>query len=264
MSEILEISREGRLLRVALNRPEKRNALNLEICRALAETFDQAEQSPAVRAVVLSGNGKTFCAGMDLGEVLSMGPGQINTAHERIFTGGALHTKPLIAAVEGAALAGGLGLIANCHIVVAAEDATFGLTEIRIGLWPLLIFRAVAAAMGERRTTELALTGRIIGAAEAREYGLVHQVVEPGKALDRSLEIARALAEASPTAVAAGLAYVRASRDKTWDEAGELARHLRTRVFNSDDFKEGVKAFHEKRQPSWPSLAPQDLEDKRK
>ena len=175
----------------------------------------------------------------------------INTAHEDIFTGGALLTKPLVAAAHGATLDGGTGLIANCHVVVAAEDATFGLTEIRVGLWPFLIFRSMAAAIGERRTTELALTGRIIAASEAREYGLVHEVVESGKALARALEIAGALAEASPAAIAAGLAYVRGVRDKTWDEAGELGRHLRARVFNSDDFKKSVNAFQEKRLPRW-------------
>ena len=121
-------------------------------------------------------------------------------------------TKPLIAAVHGAALAGGTGLAANCHIVVAADDATFGLTEIRIGLWPFVIFRTVVAALGQRRATELALSGRIFPAGEAREYGLVHHVVEGATLLDRAREIAAAIAEASPTAIQAGLAFVRDAR----------------------------------------------------
>jgi enoyl-CoA hydratase/carnithine racemase len=250
------------VLEIALNRPERRNALNIEMCRALADALDEAEKTPSIRAVLLTRNGKSFCAGMDLAEVLSHEPGQINTAHERIFTGGALVSKPLIAAVQGAALAGGAGLVANCHIVLAAEDATFGLTEIRIGLWPFVIFRAVVHAMGERRAVELALTGRIISATEAREYRLVHHVVAQDQLLERARTLARELSDASPTAITNGLTFVRAARGKNWDEAGEIARHTRNRVFYSDDFKEGVKAFQEKRAPQWPSLPaapPQDV-----
>ena len=251
MSESLQISREGRVLRLTLNRPERRNALNLELCGALGAALDEAEADAGVGAILLSGNGKSFCAGMDLHEVLSPAGGDINEAHERIFSAGIRMAKPLVAAVHGAALAGGTGLAANCHIVVAAEDATFGLTEIRIGLWPFVIFRTVAAAVGERRATELALSGRIFPAAEAREYGLVHHVVETAEVLERALEIARAIAESSPTAVRAGLAFVRAAHGKNWEVAGELARETRSQVFRSADFLEGIRAFQEKRPPKW-------------
>jgi enoyl-CoA hydratase/carnithine racemase len=259
MSETLQISREGRLLRVALNRPDKRNALNLELCAELAKVLEEAEKSPAVGVVLLTGNGKSFCAGMDLAEVLSHETGTVHTAHERIFTGSVLITKPLVAAVHGAALAGGTGLVANCHVVIASEDATFGLTEVRVGLWPFVIFRAVAAALGERRAVELALTGRIFSASEAREFGLVHQVVPAADLIARAEGVTLALAEASPTAIATGLAYVHEARGKPNEQAGELARHFRSRVFRSSDFKEGVQAFHEKRAPHWPSLTPQDV-----
>jgi enoyl-CoA hydratase/carnithine racemase len=253
MSESLQISREGRVLRLALNRPERRNALNMDLCGALGVALEEAENDTGVGAVLLSGNGKSFCAGMDLHEVLTPSSGQINEAHERIFSAGTRMTKPLIGAVHGAALAGGTGLVANCHIVIAAEDATFGLTEIRIGLWPFVIFRTVAAAMGERRATELALSGRIFGAAEAREYGLVHHVVESATLMARAQEIAAAVAESSPTAIHAGMAFVREARGKTWEEAGGLARQMRNEVFRSADFQEGIRAFQEKRPPRWPS-----------
>lgn len=253
MSESLQISREGRVLQLALNRPERRNALNMDLCSALGAALEEAENDARVGAVLLSGNGKSFCAGMDLHEVLSPGVGDINEVHERIFSAGIRMTKPLIAAVHGAALAGGAGLAANCHIVVAAEDATFGLTEIRIGLWPFVIFRTVVAAVGRRRATELALTGRIFGAKEAREYGLVHHVVEPAGLTARALEIAGVIAEASPTAIQAGLAFVRDARAKSWDDAGDLARQMRNEVFRSADFQEGIRAFQEKRPPRWPS-----------
>jgi len=253
MSESLQISREGRVLHLALNRPERRNALNMDLCSALGAALEEAENNEGVGAILLSGNGKSFCAGMDLHEVLSPDGGDINEVHERIFSAGIRMTKPLIAAVHGAALAGGTGLAANCHIVVAADDATFGLTEIRIGLWPFVIFRTVAAALGQRRATELALTGRIFPASEAREYGLVHHVVEPAALMERAREIAGAIAEASPTAIHAGLAFVRDARGRSWEEAGDLARRMRNDVFRSADFQEGIRAFQEKRSPRWPS-----------
>ena len=253
MSESLQISREGRVLQLALNRPERRNALNMDLCSALGAALEEAEKDASVGAVLLSGNGKSFCAGMDLHEVLAPPSGDVNEIHERIFTAGTRMTKPLIAAVHGAALAGGTGLVANCHIALAAADATFGLTEIRIGLWPFVIFLTVVAAVGERRATELALSGRVFGALEAREYGLVHHVVEPAVLMQRAREIAGAIAEASPTAIHAGLAFVRDARGKSWEEAGDLARQMRNEVFRSADFQEGTRAFQEKRPPRWPS-----------
>jgi enoyl-CoA hydratase/carnithine racemase len=259
MSESLQISREGRVLRLVLNRPERRNALNMELCGALGDALDQAETDASVGAILLSGNGKSFCAGMDLHEVLTPAAASVNEEHERIFTAGLRMTKPLIAAVQGAALAGGTGLVANCHIVVAADDATFGLTEIRIGLWPFVIFRTVAAALGERRAIELALSGRNVGAAEARDFSLVHHVVDPAALMDRAREIAGEIAEASPTAIRAGLDFVRQARGKSWEEAGALARKVRQEVFYSADFQEGIRAFQEKRRPHWPSYGAQDL-----
>ena len=261
MSESLQISREDRVLHLELNRPDKRNALNMELCQALAEALDEAEAAPAVGAVLLSGRGKSFCAGMDLKEALSTesNPGPLTEIHERIFTAGNRMTKPLVAAVQGAVLAGGTGLAVNCHIVVAAEDATFGLTEIRLGLWPFIIFRGVAAAVGERRATELALTGRIFGAGEAREYGLVDHVVDTAGLMERARQIARAAAESSPTAIHGGLTFLREARGKSWAEAGALARQMRNEVFRGADFEEGIRAFQEKRPPRWPSLTTQHL-----
>ncbi|MGH9658996.1 MAG: enoyl-CoA hydratase/isomerase family protein, partial [Bryobacteraceae bacterium] len=129
----LDVGREGRVARLALNRPDKRNALSFALCRALVEALEQAEADPGVGAILLSGHGPAFCAGMDLGEMESPEAMAASQIHERLFTAGARSRKPIVAAVEGAALAGGMGLAANAHIVVAAEDATFGLTEIRIG-----------------------------------------------------------------------------------------------------------------------------------
>jgi enoyl-CoA hydratase/carnithine racemase len=252
MAEILESSRQGRLLRLALNRPEKRNALSAQLCRELVHTLESAERDPRIGAVLLTGNGKHFCAGMDLSEVGTLANEEIHSVQEQLFTIGARLGKPLIAAVQGAALGGGMGLVANCHVVVAGEDATFGLTEIRLGLWPFLVFRVLAAGLGERRAVELSLTGRILGAQEARQIGLVQEVTNDLE--KRAAELATTIAESSPTAIQSGLAFVQEVRGKDWGTAGEIARRIRDEVFASDDFAEGVRAFHEKRVARWPSI----------
>jgi len=140
--------------------------------------------------------------------------------------------------------------------VVASQAANFGLTEIRLGLWPFLVYRAVSAALGERRTTELALTGRIFAAAEARELGLVHEVVQDAAPeLDRrAAEVAAQIAAFSPTSIRSGLVFLREARGLNWEQAGQAARRVRNEVFASPDFHEGIRAFLEKRAPRWPSL----------
>ncbi len=253
MNDVLEIHREGRLVSIALNRPEKRNALNLQLCRELVRALEAADADPGVGAILLSGNGKCFCAGMDLSEISQTNTDEISSIQEQLFTIGSRLGKPLVAAVHNAALAGGTGLAANCHIVIAREDAQFGLTEIRLGLWPFLVFRAVTAAIGERRTVELALTGRIFQAPEARELGLVHEVAANSEA--RAREIANGLAESSPTAIRHGLTFVQQARGRDCKSAGEIARRIRDEVFESKDFQEGLQAFREKRTPNWPSLS---------
>ncbi len=249
---MIEVIRDGRLLRITLNRPEKRNALSLDLCRQLVTAFEAADSDTSVGAILLNGNGKCFCAGMDLSEMAVVDSQALSDLHEKLFTLGARITKPIVAAVHGAALGGGTGLAANAHILVAAPDASFGLTEIRIGLWPFLIFRSVALAVGERRATELALTGRTFQGAEACQLGLVHHVAEdPQKS---ALHVAEIVANSSATAIADGLEFVREMRGKSWDEGGQIARRTRATALNSDDFAEGVDAFLNKRTPIWPSL----------
>jgi len=254
MSGLIEISRQGRLLRIALDRPEKRNALSIALCRELVEALDRADNDGAVGALLLTGNGKAFCAGMDLSELADPDVDAMNQAHERLFTAGSRMSKPVVAAVQGAALAGGTGLAANCHIVVAAEDATFGLTEIRLGLWPFTIFRSVALAVGERRAVELSLTGRVFGAQEAFEFGLAHYVVPAADVESRACDIATRLSAASLTAVRSGLFFVQETRGETWKEAGDIAARIRKQVFAGADLQEGIRAYREKRTPQWPSI----------
>lgn len=252
MSGVLEAELRGRVLHLRMNRAEKRNALSAELCLGLVRAMEGADSGRAVGAILLTAAGPAFSAGMDLTEIDAASTGTIDTLHEELFTIGARLSIPIVAAVCGPALGGGTGLVANCHVVIASPLATFGLTEIRLGLWPFLVFRAVSAALGERRAVEFSLTGRTFPAAEAREIGLVHQVTESAE--ERAREVAEAIASSSPTAIRTGLGYVREIRGLNWRQAGEIARQLRNEIFKGADFREGIAAFREKRRPKWPSI----------
>ena len=252
---LITVRQEWRVQTITLNRPEKRNALNAELCKELADSMDRADHH-GVGAIVLNANGPSFCAGMDLRETLDIDQIQLAGIHERLFTVIHRSRTPIIAAVHGAALAGGTGLVANCHIVIAKPDAMFGLTEVRIGFWPVIIYRAVQSAMGSRRTVELSLTGRQFSAQEALGYGLVTEIADDP--LRRAHEIAIQLAGYSPIAIGAGLDYVRQVNSHDWERAGKAGHQTRNRLMESEDFQEGCRAFLEKRQPSWPSLRSKD------
>ena len=250
----LDTIREERLLRIALNRPEKRNALNADMCRELVVRLRDAEADHSVGAILLEGRGEMFCCGTDFDEALLPDAAEELAIHEELLTIGSRIFKPVVAAVHGAALGSGLSLLANAHVVVAAEGASFGLTEIHIGLWPFVGFRAVAMAVGERRALELSLTGRIFGAAEALQYGLVHQVTSRAGLEEQAIAVARALADSSPEAVRRGMTFVHDSRGLSPVESLELAQNLRMRAFRSADFAEGIRALQQNRAPKWPSL----------
>jgi enoyl-CoA hydratase/carnithine racemase len=243
MNDILEAKQEGRVLRVWLNRPDQRNSLTTDLCTELVSALDRAQKDRSIGSVLLAGRGTSFCAGMELTELTTGDVERVSRVQETLFTIGARLTKPLIGAVQGAALASGTGLVANCHVVIASENATFGLTGIRLGLWPFVIFHAVSAAMGERRALALTITGEVFSAAEALRTGLVHQVVPIGEVEQRAFEVAQTVANYSSNAMHSGLGFVNEVQGQTWKAAAGIGRMLRDNFLKSSEFQADLAAF---------------------
>jgi enoyl-CoA hydratase len=250
MSEVLTERRDNVLI-VTLNRPEAKNAVNEALARGVAAAMQTLDADPDLRVGIITGAGGTFCAGMDLKGFLR---GENPTVDGRGFAGltQAPPKTPLIAAVEGWALAGGCEVVLACDLVVASTEAKFGIPEVKRGL--------VAGAGGLLRlpnripyhlAMEFALTGEPVTAETAHRYGLVNRLTEPGKALDGALELAAQVAANGPLAVAVTKEIVRSAGDWTEDEGWEMQSKLLPPVFASEDAREGATAFAEKRPPVW-------------
>jgi enoyl-CoA hydratase/carnithine racemase len=236
---------------ITLDRPEARNAVNAALAHALADALDHLDDNPALRVGVIHGTGRGFCAGMDLKAYIA---GESVHVPGRGFAGIAERSarKPLIAAIEGFAVAGGLEIALACDLIVAAHDARLGLPEVKRGL--------AAAAGGLIRlprrapyhfAMELALTGNLVSAERAERAGIVSRLTEPGQALAMALELAADIARNAPLAVDASKRIIQAQSsweaDEVWDRQAEIV----TPVFASTDAREGALAFAEKRPPVW-------------
>jgi len=243
MSGILETKQEGRVLRVWLSRAECRNLLTTQLCRELVQALDGAEKDAGIGSVLLAARGSAFCAGMDFSELASGDLEKVSRLQETLFTVGARLTKPLIASVQGQALGGGTGIVANCHVVIAAEDATFGLTGIRMGLWPFVFFHAVSVAVGERRALALTITGELLDAAEAARIGLVHHVVPSEELEPHAVELAQTVANYSSNTLRSGLGFVHELQGQPWRAAASAGRLLRDEFFKSPEFQASLKAL---------------------
>jgi enoyl-CoA hydratase len=205
----LAIEDHGPVRVLTLNRPEKLNALNTALTRALSEAFTAADADRDVRAVVLTGAGRGFCAGADLGEFSSLTPDQPDTVLERAALTAKLQGQarelrvPVVAAVRGAAVGGGAGLAIGADLVVAGTDLKFGYPELKHSIVPALVMTGLVQHLGRKLAFELVSTGRLLTAAEAFEHGLVNRVVEPSEILSAALEIAESWAKVEPRAIAA-------------------------------------------------------------
>ena len=168
-------------------------------CAGTSQTqLEAADDDDSVGAIILDAKGAVFCAGMDLDEAAAPNAAEQTAVHQRLFTLGARMNKPIVCAVQGPALGGGIGVICNAHVAVAAHGSSFGLTEIRLGMWPFVIYRSVVLALGERRALELSLMGRIFNVPEAVQWGLINEGVPPFELDDRVTAIAMHLAQSSP------------------------------------------------------------------
>jgi enoyl-CoA hydratase len=249
-SPVLVETSEG-IMTITLNRPKARNAVNKAVAIGVAEAVDQLEADDSLRAAILTGAGGTFCSGMDLKAFVS---GETPVVEGRGFGGLCEYTaaKPIIAAVEGYALAGGFELAISCDLIVAASDSQFGIPEVKRGL------AAGAGGLAKlpkqippRIAMELALTGDFISAARAYELGLINRVVDSGEAVAAATALAQSIAANGPLAVAASKAVV--DRAPDWNSAEMFAEQMKIiqPVFTSEDAIEGATAFAEKRAPQW-------------
>ncbi|MEV0197324.1 crotonase/enoyl-CoA hydratase family protein [Nonomuraea sp. NPDC050691] len=251
MSDDVLVEESGGVAVLTINRPKARNAINGAVARGIAEALDALDGRPDVSAYVLTGAGGTFSAGMDLKGFLA---GDFPVVEGRGFGGltEAPPRKPLVAAVEGYALAGGFELALACDLVVASSEAIFGLPEPKRGL--------VAGAGGIMRlprrvpyhvAMEIALTGDHYPASRLYELGLVNRITEPGAALEGALELARKIAANAPLALAATKRVIIESQDWPLEEMFRRQGEIINPVFGSKDAMEGAAAFAEKRAPQW-------------
>ncbi len=252
MSEFVKVEVMDRVLVITLDRPQARNAINYETAQELAAAFDRLDADDSLVIGVLTGSGNTFCAGMDLKAFAATG--QRPYAGDRGFAGLCERPprKPLIAAVEGYALAGGCEVAMACDLIVAANNATFGLPEVKRGLVPGSggMVR-LPARIPYHIAMEAVLTGDMFPAERFHHYGLVNRLVEPGQALETALQLAGQIARNGPLAVQTAKRIIAESRNWRPEDMFDLQRPRIAHIFTSADAKEGATAFAEKREPVW-------------
>jgi methylglutaconyl-CoA hydratase len=256
MYSTLLVETAGPITRITLNRAEKRNAISSEMIAELQSALDAIEKTKS-RVVIVTGAGKAFCAGMDLemlGSIAQQSPAENQEDSRRIakmFRRIWSFPKPLIAAVNGAALAGGCGIATLCDFTIAVPEAKFGYTEVRIGFLPAIVSVFLIRQIGEKRARDLLLTGRMVEAAEAKEMGLVTEIVAPEKLMERAHELAEVLIAASPSSLTRAKRLLTSAAAASIDADLERAVLENARIRCTPDFKEGLASFLEKRKPVW-------------
>jgi len=252
----LTLNTQNSIATITLSRPEKRNAISYELIDELLRALDEVNQSDA-QVMIITGAGKAFCSGMDLdhlAKITSRTPEenlQDSATMARLFRGIYEFPKPTIAAVNGPAIAGGSGIATMCDFTIAAQEAKFGYTEVRIGFVPAIVSTFLIWQIGEKHARDLLLTGRIIDALEAHRLGLVNEVWPTPDLLPRARFVANEIMQNSPSSVRATkallLSYVKDALDRQVGQA--VADNARIRT--TQDFHEGIASFLEKRKPKW-------------
>jgi enoyl-CoA hydratase len=241
---------------ITINRPERRNAMNPDVMLGLHNRFDQAGADPDVSAVVLTGAGGTFCAGADLGGTFGAQKSFLEMHEDRRYFAGLLAgmnkcKKPILAAVEGYCLAGGMGLCLSSDVVVASEDAQFGLPEIKRGLWPYMVTAVLIRNVGRKKALELCMTGERIPAAEAERIGMINHCVPKDRFQEKVAEMAKKLSSYSPAVMGLGKSSFYQIADMALDDALGYLHSQLTINTQTEDLMEGIAAFMEKREPVW-------------
>ena len=252
----IQIAYDSGIATVTLNRPEKRNAISFQLVGELMAAMDEIERSSA-NVVVFTGTGKAFCAGMDLDELKSL----LGKSHDENVKDSATMAamfrrlydfcKPTIAAVNGAAIAGGTGLATMCDFTLAVPEAKFGYTEVRIGFVPAIVSSILVWQVGHKIARDLLLSGRLFDAAEAHRYGLVNEIVPAERLLSRATELAAQILENSPSSVRATKKLINGFLAKQLDGQIVEAIEDNARIRTTADFREGISSFLEKRKPVW-------------
>ncbi|MFT5572511.1 MAG: enoyl-CoA hydratase [Cryomorphaceae bacterium] len=251
MSDTTKVEIRDGVMIITINRPEAKNAINKSVAEGVAAALIELDSNPDIQVAVLQGAGGGFSSGMDLKAFLT---GELPVVEGRGFAGltEAVVEKPLIAAVEGFALAGGFEIMLSCDLVIAASNAKLGIPEVKRGL--------VAAGGGlvkmprqmpKRLAMEMALTGNSISADRAYDIGLINKVVEPGAALDAAMELANTIKANGPMAVKLSKQVINSTTDWTSDSMMQKQLEIVTPIFTSNDAREGPTAFAEKRAPKW-------------
>lgn len=257
MEELIRSRIEDHVAIVELNDPESRNSLSERLCFQLIATLEQLANNDDAHVILITGAGDAFCAGGNIREFSTFREKRASEIHKEgkgtteLFKTVTTLTKPLIGAVNGHALGGGFGLVAACHYAVASSKAKLGTTEIKLGLFPLVILPVIIEAIGSKKALELGFTGRILKAEEAKELGLINQVAEPEDVFEEAFRFAKQLAAASPLALKIGMDCYVNTRGMDWSQKFDYANTLRIIAYQSEDLQEGALAFLEKRQPQW-------------
>jgi methylglutaconyl-CoA hydratase len=254
--QTLQLAYDSGIATITLNRPEKRNALSFQLVEEILAALGEVEKSEAL-VVILTGAGKAFCAGLDLDELRSLiGKTHAENVQDsrrmvQIFRQLYDFPKPTIAAVNGAAIAGGTGLATMCDFTLAVPEAKFGYTEVRIGFVPAIVSSILVWQVGHKIARDLLLSGRIFDAAEAHRVGLVNEIVPTENLMTRARELAAQLMDNSPTSVRQTKRLINGFISKALDQQIEDAVEQNAGIRQTADFREGVSSFLEKRKPRW-------------
>ncbi len=252
----LLLAHEGGVATITLNRPEKRNAISFELVDELMRALDEVERSEAQVAIV-TGAGKAFCAGLDLENLKALlGKTHAENVQDsatmaRLFRRIYDFPLPTIAAVNGAAIAGGTGIATMCDFTLAVAEAKFGYTEVRIGFVPAIVSSILVHQVGHKIARDLLMTGRLFDAAEAHRFGLVNEIVPPEQLMARARALAAQIMENSPSSVRLTKKLINGFLARQLDEQIAQAVEDNARIRTTADFREGIASFLEKRKPKW-------------